>query len=306
LERQLRLNRGHWFESGIAETFQFSGQPYLYQVRIETAHNGVPVRAHPDFIFIDPQGEARVVELKSCGHLPDTAYASHEMQLFGQLGLLSSLWHKPCFSLSGDEKRICFPALVKRKLGITLPEQTVISGWILCVSMSEAKVFGPYAPNDLMLSACLKLAGQIWNGLETVRAGASLNELPTAIGFDPLCDWCEWNADCPRFTDIPVPELEEDIVEWQKLKAEKEALEAKIQAMEGQIRSTCKTRKGEWLTAETQRIRLIPCEGKRSFDKDLLQAELERHLNADTACRVMAAVYKNGKPYDRLMVSNIN
>jgi hypothetical protein len=306
LERQLRLNRGHWFESGIAEAFHFSGQPYLYQVRIETAHNGVPIRAHPDFIFIDPQGEARVVELKSCEHLPDTAYASHEMQLFGQLGLLASLWHKPCFSLCGDEKPVSFPDLVKQSFGFTLPEQAVLSGRILCVSMSGAKVFGPYAPNDLMLSACLKLAGQIWNGLKKVKAGASLDELPTATGFNPLCDWCEWNTACPRFTNVPAPELEEDLLEWQKLKAEKEALEARIQAMEGQIRSTCKTRKGKWLAAETRRIRLTSCEGKRSFDKDLLQAALARHLDADTACSVMAAAYKNGKPYDRLMVSNIN
>jgi hypothetical protein len=306
LERQLRLNRGHWFESGMAEAFHFSGQPYLYQARIETVHNGISIRAHPDFIFIDPQGEALVVELKSCGHLPDTVYASYEMQLFGQLGLLSSLWHKPCFSLYEDEEPVSFPDLVKQNLGFTLPEQTVLSGQILCVSMNEAKVFGPYAPNGLMLSACLKLAGQIWNGLEEVRAGASLNALPTATGFNPLCDWCEWNADCPRFAGIAAPELEEDLLEWQKLKDEKEVLETRIQAMEEQIRSACKTRKGEWLTAESLRIRLISCEGKRSFDKDLLQTELARHLDADTACGVMAAAYKNGKPYDRLMVGNIN
>jgi hypothetical protein len=269
-------------------------------------HKGVPIQAHPDFTFITPQGEITVVELKSCERLPDTAYAAHEMQLFGQLGLLASLWPEPHFSLDNAENLRSFPALVKQALGISLPKQAALYGWILCVSMNGAKAFGPYAPNNLMLSACLDLAGKIWGGLEKVRAGAGLDDLPTTRGFSPLCDWCEWNADCPSFTGVSAPDLEDELREWQRLKAEKETLDSRLQELDGQIRAVCKAHKGEWLTAETLRVRLITCEGKRSFNKERLESELTTHLDAGLVSSLMAAAHQQGKPYDRLMVGNLN
>ncbi|MDR1642246.1 MAG: hypothetical protein LBT59_21350, partial [Clostridiales bacterium] len=128
LENQLRLHRGHWFESGVADAFKAAGVPFLHQLAISTVHNGVPVKGHLDFVFIGPNGEIQVIELKSCEQLPDTAYASYEMQVYGQLGLLESLWNTPSFALFDGEAPTNFPALVKREFNVTLPKQAVISG----------------------------------------------------------------------------------------------------------------------------------------------------------------------------------
>jgi hypothetical protein len=305
-DRQVRLHRGHWFEAGIAEAFRYAGQPFLYQLTVQTVHHGVPVKAHPDFVFVDADGTIEVVELKSCERLPDTAYATHEMQLFGQLGLLSSCRNSPCFSLP-DTEPTTLPALVKQELGIVLPKRPAICGQILCVSMSGAKAFGPYEPNDIMLAACLDLAEQVWTGMNGVRNGEiHLADLPTATGFNPLCDWCDWNADCPKFTGSAIPELEDDLLEIRRLKAEKENLETRLQAMDRQLRMACKASKGDWLTTDTMRVRLISCEGKRVFDKERLQNELEKRLDADTVINIMESACRDGKPYDRLMFGSIN
>jgi hypothetical protein len=248
----------------------------------------------------------QVVELKSCENMPDTAYASHEIQLFGQMGLLASCLGQSVFSLNqGKPGRL--GTLLKREMGIPLPKQPIITGSILCVSMTEAKVFGPYLPNDLMFGVCQNLASDLWNYLQAVASGeATLDDVPCSNGFNPLCNWCEWNRACPRFTSIAAPELEEDLLEMQRLKAEKEGLELQLQALDKQLRMTCQQVGEDWLAAETLRVRLISCEGRRSFDKELLQGELVRHLDMETTANVMAASYKNGKPYDRLVVNVIN
>jgi hypothetical protein len=309
LEKQLRLHRGHWFESGIMEAFTAAGQSFLYQLAVSTVHNGVTIKGHLDFVFIGPAGQVRVVELKSCERLPETAYASYEMQLFGQLGLLESLWNTPSFALHEGEAPMNFPALVKRECNVALPKQPAICGHILCVSMSDAEVFGPYEPNALLFAAALGLAEQVWSAAHGTRNGVTtLNDLPVANGFNPLCDWCSWNDDCPRFTGIQTPELEDDLQEIRRLKTEKEALEARIQAMDKQLRMTCKGAGGtqDWLTAETLRIRLVTCEGKRMFDRERLQNELEKRLDADTVIDIMESACRDGKPYDRLMFGAIN
>jgi hypothetical protein len=89
LQRELRLQRGHWFEAGVLEAFRAAGQPFIHQLTISSM-NDVPVIAHPDFVFADGTGEIHVVELKSCENIPESAYAAHEVQLFGQMGLMAA------------------------------------------------------------------------------------------------------------------------------------------------------------------------------------------------------------------------
>ena len=76
--------------------------------------------------------------------------------------------------------------------------------------------------------------------------------------------------------------------------------------MDTQFRMACRQAGEEWLAAETMRMRLVACEGRRAFDKDLLHEELARHLDEETCAGVMAGAYKNGRPYDRLVVSGIS
>ena len=75
--------------------------------------------------------------------------------------------------------------------------------------MNEIRQFEPYQPNDIMMGLCLNMAALVWRQVEAVREGfMSLDSVPTAEGFNPLCNWCEWNKDCPRFTGIDEPGLE--------------------------------------------------------------------------------------------------
>jgi hypothetical protein len=309
LERELRLHRGHWFEAGVAEAFHCAGQPYLYQVEIHAEHQGVPIRAHPDFVFVTPN-HIHIVELKSCGQLPETAYSSHEAQLFGQLGLLDSCRDTPCFSLHGGEA-MSFPALVQKELNLSLApkEKTSISGMILHVSMNGAKAFGPYAPNDIMRQVCLNLAQDIWRGMERIRAGkAALNDVGTAAGWHPLCEYCEWNADCPRFTGVCAPDMEEELLDLQDLKVEKEILCRRIRDMEKKLKKTFQgvSADADWVTAVTQRFRVGSCEGRKTLDKDRLLSALAVHLPAELAASVVSAGYKTGQPSERLFINPIH
>jgi hypothetical protein len=105
--------------------------------------------------------------------------------------------------------------------------------------MNEAKVFGPYAPNRIMDDICLDLATKIWSGMKEVRQGSlSLNDIPAVNGWHHLCDYCEWNADCPHFSGLTAPELKEDLLDLKDLKLEKEILSQRIQATEERLKKT--------------------------------------------------------------------
>jgi hypothetical protein len=310
LDRSLRLQRGHWFEAGIAEAFHFAGNPYLYQLGIQTTYQGVPVRAHPDFVFITPKGDVHIVELKSCEHIPDTAYAAHEMQIFGQLGFLAFGWPYPRFSLYDGGECFSFPHLVQNELNLTLPplEQTSITGTILYVSMNEAKPFGPYAPNGIMLDACLNLAKTIWEGTKHVQNGMSLNDLDTAVGWHPLCDYCDWNADCSRFSGINAADMEPDLSLLTELKAERERLAERIKEEEKRLKASFQnlSPQGDWINAVTQRFRVGTSEGRKTLDKERLLSALTAHLPAEIAESVLSAGYKTGQPSERLFINTIN
>ena len=315
LERALRQQRGHWFENGIVEAFMANKIPLLHQLSITTKHGSVPVIAHLDIVLFDttPDGRPliRIVEIKSCETIPETAYSSHEMQVYGQLGLLQSCWDKQCFSINNSKPQT-FPSLVKSVLGIQLPEKphtVAIEGSILAISMNTVKEFGPYEPNTIMLNSCLSLAKQVWDYKSQIEAGTlTLNEIPTAKGHHPLCDYCEVNVDCSRFEGIPVTDVEDNLVYLQKLKEEKDSLCKRIQSEEEKLKNLCKASLpgGGWLSALSLRMRLSACEGKRTLDKELLLSELEKHLDADTALHVLESSYKTGAGYERLMVSTIN
>ena len=313
LLRELRKQRGHWFEDGVAQAFALTGRPVLHQLSIHTRQNNVPIIAHLDFALIsgsDAPG-IQVVELKSCERIPDTAYTGHEVQLAGQIGLLETLWNQPRFMVQPGPLRT-FPDLARHICDIHLPEQTenvLIEGAILMLSMNEAKVFGPYKPNKIMLEVCFNLAEQIWENAEKIRSGAaSLNDAPTARGRHPLCDSCEWNADCPRFAGMSAPEFEQDLLELRGLKDEKEAAVLRVQELEERLKNIFQGIGSgrEWVNALTQRFRVGLCEGRKTLDKELLRAALTTCLSGDEAEAVLAAGYKTGEPYERLYVSPIN
>lgn len=311
--RTLRMQRGHWFENGITEAFHATGIPVLHQMGIHARHHQIPIIAHLDLVLVTGNNAPRVhvVEVKSCEHIPDTAYAAHEVQLASQIGLLAALWNRSCFMVQPGTLRT-FPDLVRHACNIVLPEQAenvVIKGSILMLSMNDVKVFGPYTPNKIMLDVCMNLAESIWQNAEQVRdSKIDLNQVPTAKGWHPFCDSCEWNADCPRFDGLTAPEIEEELLALQALKNEKDAAIARVQKAEKKMKRLYQglSPGQNWVNAVTHRFRVGICEGRKTLDKDRLLTALALYLSADESEEVMQAGYKTGEPYERLYVSPIN
>ncbi len=284
---------------------------------IHIRRDSVPIAAHLDFVLVskgDPpriQPHIHVVEMKSCEHIPDTAYAAHEVQVSGQAGLLETLWNKPCFMVYPGPLRT-FPELVRKNCNIALPEQpesVVIEGSILMVSMSGVKVFGPYKPNAIMTDMAFSLAGRIWNAMAAIRAGTqTADALPIAKGFHPLCDYCEWNGDCPKFTGMSAPEMERDLLDLCRLKDEKDVAVARVQEMEEHLKRAFRGIGSgrDWASAVTRRFRVGTCEGRKTLDRERLLSALANCMTEDEAEAIIQAGYKTGEPYDRLYVSPVN
>ena len=274
--RTLRMQRGHWFENGITEAFHATGIPVLHQMGIHARHHQTPIIAHLDLVLVTGGNAPRVqvVEVKNCEHIPDTAYAAHEVQLSGQIGLLNALWSQPCFMVQPGQLRT-FPDLVRHVCNIALPEQAenvAIEGTILMLSMNDVKVFGPYTPNKIMLDVCLNLAESIWQNAEQVRKGKlNLNQIPTT-------------------------------------KDARDTAATRIREMEDKMKQIFRGigTGRDWISAVTHRFRVGICEGRKTLDKDRLLTALAPYLSADESEAVIQAGYKTGEPYERLYVSPVN
>lgn len=311
LNQMLTLERGHWFEHGVARAFQSLGRHFLHQLEVCINYQDVPLRGHLDFVFLT-QDEVHIVECKSCDLIPQNIYGSYEMQIYGQMGLLTKYWNKPCFSLPGDTRQLTFPDLVQERYGIRLPKETSeidIRGSILCLSMKEAQVFGPYYPNQTMLTAVLGLAGDIWETTQAVRAGhMELGDVGTVRGHHLLCDYCQHNYDCPRFDGITELEIEEDLQTLVSLKDQRKEAGEKIKDEEERIKALCRARlpDGGWLMGETLRVRLSQINGRTLLDKDLLYSHMTQVLDGSTAATIIDAAHRSGKSYEQLYLGKIN
>ncbi|WP_028576713.1 hypothetical protein [Desulfomicrobium escambiense] len=318
LARQLRLQRGHWFEAGITQVFRQQRLPVIEQLEIVTSHQGVPIRAHLDFVFASEVGQptVRILELKSCEQIPPTLYSSYETQVYGQVGLLHALWGQPAFGVHVEDSHgkagLTFPQICRAKLGIEMPAHpsTVdIEAWVLCLSMSDANAFGPYLPDDTMLGLCLKAAEDLWNDVEASRdKGADLDDLPTAQGFHPLCSWCEFNADCPKFDGLDQPQWSDTLDLLKDLKARQGEFEVEISEIEEGLRTAYALSDvgGSWINAGSHRFRVSAQNGRRTLNKEQLRLELSTVLGEEKADAIIARCEWEGKPFDRLTISRIN
>jgi hypothetical protein len=333
LKRELVLQRGHWQEAGIASALSAAGLDPIPQLEIEATCHGVPIKAHLDLTFVwgGNVPAVRILELKSNERLPETLYGSNEIQLYGQLGLLQTTWNRPCFNLRDAQgqmvfTRKSFPEVAKDLFGIDLPNDAgavAIEGWVLSVSMSDAKAFGPYLPNRSMLDVCLQTARSLWRSLEDARDGSTtLSDIPTCHGFHPLCDWCEANSDCPKFRPMSIKgqqvelssEYASDLVQLDALKEQKLALEGSIEDLENRIRSAFQRFAAHqdqeyplWLTSTDYRFRVATMPGRKSIDQAALLAELLALTGEEDSARdILARVQKTGQPYERLTISRVN
>ena len=117
LERLLTLQRGHWFESGVGQALTSLGLHILPQLEINWQYQGVPIKAHLDFVLVwgAPVNAIRILEVKSTDKLPASPHDSHLLQLHGQIGLLAKAWSKSVFSLRAEDGTLLHDAVSSSK-----------------------------------------------------------------------------------------------------------------------------------------------------------------------------------------------
>lgn len=196
----LRFRRGHMAEDIVAAALTAAGfSNFKRQVEVRYAGD-VPVTAHIDFVFIsEPRKTMAVLEVKSPETMPADPYGSWESQLYLQMGLLAA----------GN------------------PEYTVEKGAILAVNFGEQgmQLFNGYTPQTTIYEGLIDRATTIWNDYQSFAAG----ELTTPVmEAGPLCGYCPFVADCPKFDAEEVQELTESVEILTELQKQQKALETEI------------------------------------------------------------------------------
>ena len=324
LERLLTLQRGHWFESGVGQALASLGLHVLPQLEINWQHQGVPIKAHLDFVLVwgAPVNAIRILEVKSTDKLPASPHDSHLLQLHGQIGLLAQAWDKSVFSIRAEDgtllhDKMTFPQLCLAHLGLPLPKQAEelnMEAWLLCLSMKEVKAFGPYGFNQATLDTALDHAVQLWGDLTAHRAGQlPLLQVPCAQGFYAICSYCEYNGDCPKFPQgVVMPQWEPALDKLADLKNQRAALDAEIKEMEAVLKLVHRqagTR--DWVDTGKYRFRMSVAAGRSTLNRDALHEELTdifrfEGLGDIDVDALLARCERTGAPFERLCVSPVN
>lgn len=196
----LRFRRGHMAEEIVASAFTVAGFTN-FQRQVEVRHAGVvPVAAHLDFVFIS---EARktmaVLEVKSPENIPEHPYGAWETQLYLQMGLLADSY----------------------------PDYTVEKGAILAVNFGKQgmQLFNGYSPQTMIYEGLIDRAATIWNQYRQYSDG----DLATpAMEAGPLCGFCPFLKDCPKFEAEEVRELTESVEILIELQKQQRDMETEI------------------------------------------------------------------------------
>ena len=324
LERLLTLQRGHWFESGVGQALASLSLHVLPQLEINWQHQGVPIKAHLDFVVVwgAPVNAIRILEVKSTDKLPASPHDSHLLQLHGQIGLMAKAWRKPVFSLRTEDgtllhDKMTFPQLCLAHLGLHLPTtatEASMEAWLLCLSMKEVKAFGPYGFNQAMLDTALDHATQLWDELAAFRAGnITLAQVDCAQGFYPICSYCEYNGDCPKFPQgVQMPQWEPALEKLAALKEQRTALDNEIKEMETVLKLVHRqSRAQDWVETGKYRFRMSVAAGRSTLNRDALHEELTdifrfEGVGGIDVDALLARCERTGAPSERLSISPIN
>ncbi|HBG19526.1 MAG TPA: hypothetical protein DDY32_09710, partial [Desulfobulbaceae bacterium] len=193
----LRFRRGHMAEDIVAAAFTAAGFTN-FRRQVEVRHRGdVPIMAHIDFVFVSESRKTMaVLEVKSPETMPTDPYGSWESQLYLQMGLLAD----------------------------NFPDYQVEKGAILAVNFGEhgMQLFNGYTPQTTIYEGLLERATAIWQDYQSYVAG----ELTTPVmEAGPLCGYCPFLADCPKFAAEEVQELAESVEILLELQREQKNLE---------------------------------------------------------------------------------
>ena len=312
LKHQLLLQRGHWFETGVHQALTGCGLSPLSQLEIEIRHENIPIKAHLDFTLVADQLQptVRILEVKSTVRLPTTLSESYAMQIGGQTALLKAYWNLPVFNLVQDTGEVLhhrtFPEMCNECLGVSLPDASAcdIQGWVLCLSMCDAKAFGPFLPENMDFARCLDMASEFWEAMNDLKENRlNLNTIRTAQGLAPLCPSCFWKEDCPRFKGSSHPEWDAALAQLMDLKVQKKSLDEAIGELEVRLKVAYQlshTVRGEWINTGNHTFRVSPQSGRVTLDRKRLAEELKNLLGEQKAQTLMARCEKQGEPFGRL------
>lgn len=189
-----------------------------------------------------------------------------------------------------------------------------MEAWLLCLSMKEVKAFGPYGFNQAMLDTALDHAVQLWGDLTAHRAGnLSLSQVTCAQGFYPICSYCEYNGDCPKFPQgVQMPQWEPALEKLAALKEQRTALDNEIKEMEAVLKLVHRqagTR--DWVQAGKHRFRMSVAAGRSTLNREALHEELAaifrfEGLGDIDVDALLARCERMGAPFERLTISPIN
>ena len=200
-----------------------------------------------------------------------------------------------------------FPEICKELLGVSLSDDASacdIQGWVLCLSMCDAKAFGPFLPEDTDITRCLDMAFEFWETMIALRDNLlNLNTIQTVQGLSPLCPSCLWRKDCPHFKGSSHPEWEDTLAQFIDLKTQKKSIEAEIGELESRLKAAYQlshTVRGEWINTGNHTFRVIPQNGRITLDRKRLNKELETLLGEQDARTLLARCEKQGEPFERL------
>ena len=195
-----RHRRGHMAEEIVAAAFAVAGFTN-FQRQVEVRHTGdIPVMAHLDFVFVS---EARktmaVLEVKSPENIPTDPYGAWETQLYLQMGLLAE----------------------------NCPDYTVEKGAILAVNFGAQgmRLFNGYTPQATIYQGLIDRAASIWDQYQRYSTG---DLAFPAMEAGPLCGYCPFLLDCPKFAAEEVQELNENVEILIELQHQQRDLEAEI------------------------------------------------------------------------------
>ena len=313
LKRRITFHRGHWFETGVHQALIGYGLSPLSQLEIEIVYGDVPIKAHLDFTLVTEQlhPTVRILEVKSTARLPTTLSESYAMQIGGQTALLKAYWNHPVFNIIQETGEVLyhrtFPEICKELLGVSLSDDASacdVQGWVLCLSMCDAKAFGPFLPEDTDNARCMDMASEFWETMNDLKENRlNLNAIRTAQGLAPLCPSCFWRKDCPHFKGSSHPEWEDTVAQLIELKAQKKSLDEAIGELEVRLKAAYQlshTVRGEWINTGNHTFRVIPQNGRVTLDRKRLAEELNTLLGEQNAQTLMAKCEKQGEPFERL------
>lgn len=323
MEKLLVTQRGHWFEQGIKNTLAASCLNSIHQLEINMRRKGGTIKAHLDFTLVwkEPIQAVRILEIKSTERIPDEPREQHAIQAQGQVDLLRHCWNKPVFTFRNEagvavHENLTFPEICKNLLNLevdTKPRKVSVESWLLYLSMKEARAFGPYLHDPVSLGRLLDTSANFHADLKQAEGDPPrINELAYAQGFYPLCNWCEFNSDCPKFRQGAYqPQWEETIQKLHELKKRQEGIHSEITEIETALKQAHGlSGTKDWIDTGEHRFRMSMVAGRKSLNQDALKTEIADILHGYGSeidvNDLFAGCTKQGASFPRLTISQIN